>query len=526
VAGIANFPGPVGRAVRAGWYAQAENQMSDSVTVPGPHGSPAVDQTFGNLNNLSIANQIATAIAAASALGGLNTTVPGQGQTVPNPPSNTVTGGVNELVITAGGSYHIPAGSSGAPDYVVVLDNTAPVTIFGSPNTSVWGGGSQVTVVDAATITLSEGAGNAVAMLSGAGDVLAGNNLNDTLTAAGNTESIAGGTGTNLLIASGANDTISAAGVATFQLAAAATSDVLLGGPGVSTVTDAGTDDTIFGGAGQTKVTTSGSNASVVGGSAELDVTDKGSGDTITAGPAAAFVTLAGSKALVSGGVGSLGASLSVTDNGSGDTVVAGSGFTAVTTSGGSFVRGGSGQLNFVGGAGPSTIFGGSGGSSVFGGTGLTSLVGGAGGVVTYVNTTSGGLGYFAGAGSETIDASLSKGANILFGASDPTGHDLLMGGAGNDLLTAGSGADTLVGGGGDNGFYFWNGQGGNHVISDFSAIDYVLLGNYGPAAPAAAIAGATTAGSSTTITLADNTKITFTGLTNAGALTGHIFST
>lgn len=181
-----------------------------SVTVPGPHGSPAVDQTFNNFNNLSIANQIATAIAAASTLGGLNITVPGPGQTVPPPPSNTVTGGVNELVITAGGSYHIPPGSPGAPDFVVVLDNTAPVTIFGSPNTSVWGGGSQVTIVDAAMTTLSEGAGNAVATLSGAGDVLAGNDQKDTVTAAGNAESLAGGAGTNLLIASGANDTISA----------------------------------------------------------------------------------------------------------------------------------------------------------------------------------------------------------------------------------------------------------------------------------------------------------------------------
>ena len=89
--------------------------------------------------------------------------------------------------------------------------------------------------------------------------------------------------------------------------------------------------------------------------------------------------------------------------------------------------------------------------------------------------------------------------------------------------------SNPLVGGGGVNGFYFWSGQGGtaaNHVIGDFSAIDYVLLGNYGADAPAAAIAGATTAGGSTTITLSDNTKITFSGVTSSAALTGHIFST
>ena len=58
--------------------------MSDSVTVPGPHGSPAVDQTFSNFNNNAIALQIANAIAAASTLGGLNVTVPGPNNTVPS----------------------------------------------------------------------------------------------------------------------------------------------------------------------------------------------------------------------------------------------------------------------------------------------------------------------------------------------------------------------------------------------------------------------------------------------------------
>lgn len=131
--------------------------------------------------------------------------------------------------------------------------------------------------------------------------------------------------------------------------------------------------------------------------------------------------------------------------------------------------------------------------------------------------------------GNETIDASLTKGSDTLFGGYNSTGHNLLIGGAGNDLITAGVGSDTLVGGGGANGFYFWAGNGGptsNHVISDFSSIDYVVLANYGIGAPNAAIAGATTAGGSTTITLSDNTKITFTGVTSSAALTGHVFGT
>ncbi len=510
-----------------------------SVTVPGPNKS-TVTQAFGNTNNLLIAQQIANAIAAASAAGGLNVTVPGPGNTVPDPPPNSVTGGINELTITSGGVYSIPAGSAGSPDYLVVLDNTAPVTIFGSPNTSIWGGGSQVTVVDRVTtlpsaggvdnavITLSEGAGNAMVTLTGAGHKLAGNNQNDTITAAGNAESISAGTGNNLLFVSGSNDTVSAQGIATFQLGDSAFKDLAFAGKGATSISDAGTGDTLFGGSGQTSVTTSGSDASVVGGSAELDVTDSGSGTSIAAGTAAAFVTLGGSDALVSGSVGRFAAGLSVLDSGSGDTIRAGQGFTAVTATGGSFVRGGAGPLNFVGGTGPSTLVGGSGNATVFGGTGLTSVVGSAGGAFTYVNTTTGGLFYGAHNGNETIDASLSKATNTIYGGLDPNGHNLLVGGAGNDFINAGEGADTLVGGGGHNDFFFWSNYGGpnaNHVIGDFSALDTVLLVNYGGGAAGAAIANATTAGGSTTITLSDNTRITFTGVTNSAALTGHIVS-
>ena len=103
-----------------------------------------------------------------------------------------------------------------------------------------------------------------------------------------------------------------------------------------------------------------------------------------------------------------------------------------------------------------------------------------------------------------------------------------MIGGAGNDVFTAGPSAETLVGGGGANDFFFFSGNGGPQAtatIADFSAIDRVILANYGGGAADAAIAGATTAGGSTTITLSDNTQITFTGVTSSAALTGHIFS-
>ena len=509
--------------------------MSELVTVPGPHGT-TVNQTFSNFNNNAIALQIANAIAAASTLGALSITTVSGGPTVPNPPSNTVTGAVNELVITAGGVYSIPAGSKGAPDYAVVLNNTAPVTIFGSPNTSVWGGASQVTIVDAAITTLSEGAGNVAATLTGAGEVLAGNNQSDTLTAAGKAETISAGAGANLLIASGANDTISAQGTndtlvggsggATFQIASVASGEAVFAGTGAVSVTDAGMNDTIQGGGGQLNVTTSGSNASVVGAtvptqSGGFNVTDIGIANTIVGGLGATAVSLAGSDALVTGGLGAL--FVMTTAAATPSLQVRASALSMRPN--GSFVRGGAGLLNFVGGTGPSTLIGGSGNATVFGGSGVTLVVGGAGGAVTYANTTSGGLFYEGLSGNETIDASLSKGNSSMWGGSDPTGHNLLIGGTGIDFISAGAGADTLAGGGGVGWFSFFKavvGPSANDVVSNFSSLDHLVLVGYGPGADVAAIAGATTANGSTTITLSDNTKITFTGMSNPGALIGH----
>jgi Ca2+-binding RTX toxin-like protein len=456
-----------------------------SVTVPSGTATP-IGQIFGNASNSLLANQIATAIANAAkahTLGLTNITVPGA---IPSPPANP--GGVNELIISAGGDYTIPASTNSQlnPDYVVVLNSKDPVTIHGASNSSIWGGAGQVTIVDPAAVTLSEGASNPVVTLTGDGDLLAANNSAETVTASGTNETIlVGGGQANVTLTSGSSGALV-------------------------------------------------SGSTVVGHAGGLDVTDSGLDDTVSAGSASAAVTLAGSGALVSGGTGAL----SVVDNGFSDTINAGSGFTAVDASGadstsGSLVNGGSGQLNFVGGAGGGTVVGatagGAGNSTVFGGTGLTSLVGGPGGAVTYVNTTSGGLWVNGGTGDETIDASLSKGTSTIYGGQDTAGRNLLMGGAGTDFINAGSGSDTLVGGGGQNDFFFIKALGGpaaNDVVSDFSAIDTVFLLNYGSGEAGAAVAGATTAGGSTTITLSDNTKITFTGVTDPATLNGHIIST
>ena len=137
-----------------------------AVTVPGT-GASTISELFDNANNLALAQQIANALAAASKAGTLNVTT-ASSTSVPPPPPNP--GGINELIIATGGDYTIPGGTPpGSPDWVVILDSTAPVTIHGSPNMSVWGGLNTDTIIDPAAIVLSESAGDAVVTVSGTG---------------------------------------------------------------------------------------------------------------------------------------------------------------------------------------------------------------------------------------------------------------------------------------------------------------------------------------------------------------------
>ena len=88
--------------------------MSDSVTVPGLPHQPPISETFDNRYNFALAQQIANALAAASASGSLN--VVEDPSTIPDP----TPGKLNELIITKGGDYTIPGT---APGWVVILDN-------------------------------------------------------------------------------------------------------------------------------------------------------------------------------------------------------------------------------------------------------------------------------------------------------------------------------------------------------------------------------------------------------------------
>lgn len=74
-----------------------------TVTVPGT-GSSTISELFNNQFNIKLAQDISNALAAAG--GKLSVTASTGPGDVPTPPPLNA-GGINELLITAGGSYNI-----------------------------------------------------------------------------------------------------------------------------------------------------------------------------------------------------------------------------------------------------------------------------------------------------------------------------------------------------------------------------------------------------------------------------------
>ena len=196
------------------------------------------------------------------------------------------------------------------------------------------------------------------------------------------------------------------------------------------------------------------------------------------------------------------------------DRIVAGSGNFDVTASGNAIVvmLAGTGSDTFTGGSGIAIIHGGTGGNNLLtAGTGPTTLFGGGSGD----RLTAGGAHQIliAGAGAETLQ-----------GAA--TGFDRLRAGAGADSLGASGNYNVFIGGlgtatmnasGSHNEFLFINAGkagGGSDTITGFNSTDKIAVYAYAPGEVAYAVKNQTAlSGGSTTVTLTDNTKITFTGL-------------
>jgi len=340
---------------------------------------------------------------------------------------------------------------------------------------------------------------------------------------------------------------------------------LLLGGfdsaAGPLTASVGGTNNTISAGNSNVAASTGGSNAMILGGftssAGALDLSLAGIGDTVNVGFGNANVTITGkagdpdlvSNAVVYGSFGSIHGSLNTLVNfASGDTIISGNSDASITAGGGTknlLIVGGDGALNFLGVAGgtTSTIFGSTGPENIsVGGGSLTFVAGGNATITSGVNVAPGdasavtlfgggvasdvtflgslgGAYYIAGGGNETLNAAGSSVSNTLWGG---TGSASLVGGSAADTLIAGSGSATLGGGAGDNIFTFLNDLtgGAQDFITDFTTSDTLALFGYGSNPYTATVSGG-----DTTLTLSDNTKITFVGIDNINQVTSHIFT-
>jgi Ca2+-binding RTX toxin-like protein len=212
-----------------------------------------------------------------------------------------------------------------------------------------------------------------------------------------------------------------------------------------------------------------------------------------------------------------------LTTNGN-DLVTAGAGGTEVfNENSNNTINGGSGALFVINGSDVST--------TVNGGGGATNVFGAAGDTITFGNVsgiTTGLTALIAGSGDETLNGAAATSNLAFYGSADSTGSALMVGGAGNDTLQAGVGNETLTGGAGDNLFVFNAAAdaGGTLTISDFgaSANNILAFTGYNPADILNAInSGTEDQSGNFVVTLSDNTQITFTGVTSASQLDGHI---
>jgi len=304
----------------------------------------------------------------------------------------------------------------------------------------------------------------------------------------------------------------------------------------------AGNGDTIVAGSGFDTISTGGGSATVNSGTGDATIylNDTISGSTINQyvwlddghsvvyanGQNDAVIATVGGQTITGGSSTTSELSVVLSGSSAGDLVSGGAGGTAVYdfSAGGNTIDGGTGGMFFVAGGNiADTINGGGGAVVVFGAAGDSITFGNSAGVTTGLTQL------IAGAGTESLGGASAVSSLDLIGSSDTAANDTLTGGFGNDTLQAGVGNETLTGGAGTNLFVLNTAvdAGGNITIADFaaSATNEIAFGGYSPSDVASALADGTEANGNFTITLSDNTTVTFVGVTGASELTGHIFT-
>lgn len=292
----------------------------------------------------------------------------------------------------------------------------------------------------------------------------------ENVTGAGGNDFITGNDANNRLEGAGGNDGLKGEGGA----------DRLFGGSGSDTLEGGAGNDFLRGDAGDDKVTGGVGNDTIFAGPGDQgdDTLQGDAGDDLLGGGIGNDLVIGGGSSGSEGGNDTL-------FGGSGDDTLLGGDWEDLNGNGkfdiGEQTLASSGANSMFAGTGNDLVYGAGEADTLGGGAGNDTLEGGGGNDVLY-----GGRGstdnddvFAAGAGADTVFGGLGNdvlqggnGSDQLFGGA---GSDDINGGAVGDSLFGGAGDDTLTGGGGADSFFF-AGNHGDDVVSDFSVSEDVLF--------------------------------------------------
>lgn len=369
--------------------------------------------------------------------------------------------------------------------------------------------------------------------------------------------------GSSLVLPTGFEGLI-AAGENAVTLSASTSDAVLIGNNGRNTLRATGARSTLVAGEGASSLLAQGAGNMMIGGAGDDSMAGGGTFFTgagrnlVSLNETGSVVRAEGRDTVFTGLAGPASDTVGATGFSEGTVIFAGAGrLTFVNADASSTVTGGAGgSATIFGGTGGGIFQGGSaGGNQLIGGsrirsrvvspgesnftaiipsyppratvtfyppaatgTGTVTLVGGGDGDLLYAD----GLGQnilFAGPGNSTLIGGANAGASVFVGAFG-TAATTVQGGNGDDIVFAGTGRLVADGGAGTDLFVFAADRpGGTTVINGFNpGQDRLALLGFDPAEPSRALLSAQVANDSVTLTLVDNTRVTFAGVTDIGS--------
>lgn len=454
------------------------------ITVPGASGDHTVQVTVDGCDSSALLRQ---AQSLADQLKNAQSDLDSRYLTSGSNVFNGNRGGYG--AITTPGSYQV----SGNPDWLSVGSDS-----HAQPGQALDG----FVTVDARKVTTENlnfigGTKQGIHFLS--------TNQNGTFLSGSGNNLFDGGNGNWKISTGDGNDTINS-GNGNNTISAGAGNNVINLGDGWNYVHSDG-QDTITASSGTQNITLNGASSTVNVGDQSL-VVDNGSNQSIKVGNNSTVIggvqdniTLNGAYGTVSGGEsGTISA-------GQGNFVVAQTKDADINIAG---------NLTFLHGTGETTVTAGQ--STIFGAAGLD----------LHLNSTSGTSLFVATIGNQTLDGASSAFGIHAFGSDYGATTQTFIGGSASDTLVAGTGNATLTGGSGAaNVFGFRNGvAGSDYTITDFgsAAGNSVLLVHYDEAylknrkgytkeSFQQVLDSASHQNGNTTITLSDNSRITFVGV-------------